>query len=73
MIRFLELRESLAILRQALDQLPAGAYIHPKAKIRNFKPPVGEAYARIESPKGELGFHLISNGTANTGKIASKP
>lgn len=73
MIRFLEMRESLKILRQALDQLPEGEYIHPKAKIRNFKPPVGEAYARIEGPKGELGFHLISDGTTNPYRYRVRP
>jgi NADH-quinone oxidoreductase subunit D len=73
MVRFLEIRESLAILRQALDQLPDGPYIHPKAKIRNFKPPVGEAYARIEGPKGELGFHLISDGSANPLRYRIRP
>ena len=73
MIRFLEMRESLKILRQALDQLPEGQYINPKAKIRNFKPPVGEAYARIEGPKGELGFHLISDGTVNPFRYRIRP
>lgn len=73
MIRFLEMRESLAILRQALDQLPEGPFIHPKAKIRNFKAPVGEAYAAIEGPKGELGFHLISDGTVNPFRYRIRP
>lgn len=73
MIRFLEARESLAILRQALDQLPAGPFIHPKAKIRNFKPPIGEAYARLEGPKGELGFHLISDGSTNPYRYRIRP
>lgn len=73
MIRFLEMRESLAILRQALDQLPPGDYIHPKAKLRNFKPPVGEAYAAIEGPKGELGFYLISDGTTNPYRYRVRP
>ncbi len=73
MIRFLEMRESLKILRQALDQLPEGEFIHPKAKIRNFKPPVGEAYGRIEAPKGELGFHLISDGTTNPYRYRIRP
>ncbi len=73
MIRFLEMRESLKILRQALDQLPEGDYVNPKAKIRGFKPPVGEAYARIEGPKGELGFHLISDGTVNPYRYRVRP
>ena len=73
MIRFLEMRESLKILRQALDQLPGGPIIHPKAKIRNFKPPVGESYARIEGPKGELGFYLISDGSANPYRYRVRP
>ena len=73
MIRFLEMRESLKILRQAIDQLPDGEYIHPKAKIRGFKAPVGEAYGRIEGPKGELGFHLISDGTTNPYRYRVRP
>ncbi len=73
MVRFLEMRESLSILRQALDQLPEGDFIHPKAKIRNFKPPVGEAYGRIEGPKGELGFHLISDRSVNPVRYRIRP
>ena len=37
--------------------------LDPKVKIRSFRPPVGEAYGRIEAPKGELGFYLISDGS----------
>jgi NADH-quinone oxidoreductase subunit D len=73
MIRFLEMRESLKILDQALAQLPDGEFIHPKAKIRNFKAPAGEAYARIEGPKGELGFHLVSDGSTNPYRYRIRP
>lgn len=73
MIRFLEMRESLGILNQALDGLPEGDYIQPKARIRGFKPPVGEAYARIEGPKGELGFHLVSDGKPNPYRYRVRP
>ncbi len=73
MIRFLEMRESLAILREALDTLPAGPVINPKVKVRAFKPPVGEAYARIEGPKGELGFYLVSDGSPRPYRYRVRP
>lgn len=63
MIRILEMRESIAILRQALAQMPEkGAIMNPQAKLRNLRPKPGEVYGRIEAPKGELGFYLISDG-----------
>jgi NADH-quinone oxidoreductase subunit D len=65
MIRLLEMRESVKILNQALRDIPVGPIIDPKTKIRGFKPKPGEAYGRIESPKGELGFYLVSEGTSN--------
>lgn len=61
MIRFLEMRESLVILGQALKDLPGGEVMNPKVKVRNMRPPVGEVYGRLEAPKGELGFYLISD------------
>jgi NADH-quinone oxidoreductase subunit D len=65
MCRLLEMRESLKILEQALRDIPAGPIMDPKSKVRGFRPKVGEAYGRIEAPKGELGFYLISDGTGN--------
>ncbi|MFH0984113.1 MAG: NADH-quinone oxidoreductase subunit D [Candidatus Omnitrophota bacterium] len=67
-VRVLEIRESLKILDQALTKIPQGEIVNKKAaptlkNPRSFKPPVGEAYARVESPKGELGFYLVSDGT----------
>jgi len=73
MIRVLEMRESLKILEQALRDIPEGPIIDPKYKVRNFKPKVGEAYGRIESPKGELGFYVISDGTANPYRYRVRP
>ena len=73
MIRVLEMRESLAILRQALDRLPDGPVVDPKARLRGFRPPAVEAYGRLESPKGELGFHLISNGGPNPYRYRVRP
>ncbi len=68
-VRILEMRESVSILQQALDDInDASPYISPKGKAiakapRTFKPPKGETYGRIESPKGELGYHLVSDGS----------
>lgn len=62
MVRILEMRESLKILRQALDGIPEGPVMDPKAKLRGFRPKPGEAYGRIEAPKGEIGFYLVSDG-----------
>jgi NADH-quinone oxidoreductase subunit D len=73
MIRVLEMRESLKILEQALAQIPAGPIIDPKAKLRSFKPKPGEAYGRIEGAKGELGFYLISDGSANPYRYRVRP
>jgi NADH-quinone oxidoreductase subunit D len=55
-----ECRESVKILRQALDGLPEGD-VH-EALPRRVKLPKGETYVRTESPKGELGFYIVSDG-----------
>jgi len=73
MIRILEMRESLPILRQALQDIPEGPIVDPKAKLRGFRPKAGEAYGRIEAPKGELGFYLISDGTPNPYRYRVRP
>jgi NADH-quinone oxidoreductase subunit D len=73
MIRFLEMRESLKILNDAMRDIPAGPIVDPKIRIRGFRPKPGEAYARIESPKGELGFYLISDGSPNPYRYRVRP
>jgi NADH-quinone oxidoreductase subunit D len=73
MVRVLEMRESVNILKQALEQISAGPIMDPKAKIRNFRPKAGEVYGRIEGPKGELGFHVISDGSPNPYRYRVRP
>ena len=73
MIRVLEMRESIRILQQALSDLPAGPVIDAKAKNRGLRPKPGEAYARIEGPKGEIGFYLISDGGPNPYRYRVRP
>ena len=73
MMRILEMRESVKILQQAFRDLPAGPIMDPKAKLRAFRPKAGEAYGRIEGPKGELGFYLISDGSPNPSRYRVRP
>jgi len=73
MVRMLEMRESVKILEQALRDIPAGPIVDVKTKLRGFKPKAGEAYGRIESAKGELGFYLISDGGPNPYRYRVRP
>ena len=60
-LRIAEIWQSVRILEQAIEQLPEGDVC---AKVPNLlRPPKGEAYSRIESATGELGFYLISDGS----------
>ncbi len=86
-IRLNEVRESMAIVRQILDQLPPGDYRiqdrkvtppprgridesmealihHFKIFTEGFKVPEGEVYRAVESPRGELGCYMVSDGGA---------
>ncbi len=59
-VRMEEMKQSVRIIRQAMERLPEGPH---KAEVPlALRPPTGDVYARIESPKGELGFYLYSDG-----------
>ncbi|CAN7148069.1 NADH-quinone oxidoreductase subunit D [Paenibacillus sp. LjRoot153] len=61
LIRMEEIKQSLRILEQALDVFPEGGETMGKVP-RVIRPPEGEIYAAIESPRGEIGCHIISRG-----------
>lgn len=86
-VRLAEIGESIRIIRQVLDKMPAGPYRvqdkkvtpPPRARIdesmealihhfkiftEGFKVPEGEAYAAVESPRGELGCYIVSDGSS---------
>ena len=86
-IRLNEIRESMKIVRQIVDEMPGGDYrvqdkkVTPPPRLRidesmealihhfkifteGFKVPVGEAYACVESPRGELGVYIVSDGSS---------
>jgi NADH-quinone oxidoreductase subunit D len=61
MVRVWELEQSVKIIRQALAALPAGDV--QEAIPKRVRVPKGEVYVRTETPRGEMGFYLISDGT----------
>jgi NADH-quinone oxidoreductase subunit D len=79
--RVREMWESCNIVEQALSDLPAGPV--NTGVGRTFKVPAGEIYIRAEGPRGEHGYHLISNGgrepyrlkirTASFGNVSALP
>ena len=65
-VRMVEFRESLRIVRQALDKLPEGPISsRPGLKsVAQTRIPKGETYARIEGARGEVGCYLVADGSA---------
>ncbi len=59
-VRLREILESIHIIEQCLDRIPSGP-IKTEAKIPK-KVPAGEAYYRVEDPRGEMGMYVISDG-----------
>jgi NADH-quinone oxidoreductase subunit C/D len=63
-VRLQEMRESARILKQAVRDIPAGPIL-PGKKSYQIKVPAGEAYSRVENPKGELGYYVVADGSAS--------
>ena len=63
-VRMVEFRESIKIVRQALDGLPEGPISsRPGVKsVGQVRVPKGEGYARVEGARGEIGFYIVSDG-----------
>jgi NADH-quinone oxidoreductase subunit D/NADH-quinone oxidoreductase subunit C/D len=64
LIRLEEMRQSLRILQQAVRDLPGGEIQTGKPQYQ-VRVPAGESYGRVENPKGELGFYVVSTGKPN--------
>jgi NADH-quinone oxidoreductase subunit D len=92
MCRVQELRESIGIVRQALDGMPEGPVkadaphvvlpdrekmktqmesliYHFKIITEGFQVPAGEVYQAVESPRGEMGYYIVSDGTAKPYRV----
>ncbi len=63
-LRMDEIHQSLRILQQALKGIPEGPVLAGKPQYTH-RVPAGEYYGRVEAPKGELGYYVVSNGKGN--------
>jgi len=66
-VRVLEMEQSLRIIEQAIDQIPDGNV--QSAIPKRIKPPKGTVYGRVENPRGELGYFIISDGNTNPFRV----
>lgn len=96
LVRLEEMRQSLRIVKQALDGMPEGPYradvpgvvLPPKSKVltemealifhfkiitEGFAVPAGQYYQAIESPKGELGYYMVSDGSTKPYRMRVRP
>lgn len=96
LVRMEEMRQSLRIIRQALDGMPEGPYkahvpgvvlppkkdvltqmeamiFHFKIITDGFRVPAGSYYYPIESPKGELGYYIVSDGSTKPYRMRVRP
>jgi NADH-quinone oxidoreductase subunit D len=70
MVRIHEMEQSVNIIEQAIDKLPAGD-VH-SAIPKRIRPEAGDVYIRTETPKGELGYYVVSDGTASPFRVKVK-
>ena len=71
LVRIEEMRQSVRIIRQALDKIPGGAIMAKVPKV--LKPPPGEVYVSTEAPKGELGYYIVSDGSLHPYRLRVRP
>jgi NADH-quinone oxidoreductase subunit D/NADH-quinone oxidoreductase subunit C/D len=65
LVRLEEIRQSLRILKQVLQQIPPDGPVMAGKVQYMVKVPAGEGYGRVEGPRGELGFYVVSDGKPN--------
>jgi NADH-quinone oxidoreductase subunit D len=74
-VRVEEMRESIRLARLLLDGIPEGPIgaLKPPRNVNAVKLPAGEVYVGIESPRGELGTYVVSDGTATPVRVKIRP
>ena len=71
LVRMAEVKQSLRILHQVVDNIPDGPWLADVPL--HARPPEGETYVRVESPRGELGFYLVSDGSPAPYRFHCRP
>jgi NADH-quinone oxidoreductase subunit D len=71
LVRIQEMRQSVRILEQAVEDIPAGPIMAKVPKV--IKPAPGEVYHSIEAPKGELGYYIVSDGSTQPYRVRVRP
>jgi NADH-quinone oxidoreductase subunit D len=70
-VRMEEMRQAARMIEQCLDGMPEGDFTAKVPKV--LRPPKGEAYGAVESPRGEWGVHLISDGSDRPYRVRYRP
>ena len=69
LVRLLEISQSIDLLRHAVEIMPTGPFFAASSVSSGGTVPAGEAYSRIESSRGVLGCHLVSDGGSKPGRV----
>ena len=71
-IRMLEVRQSIDLVRQAIDRYSTatGSYGEPVKLME--KLPKGEAYLETEAPRGQMGFYVVSDGSSIPWRVRAR-
>ena len=72
-LRVQECFESIRIVEQAMEQMPTEGNVASSLGRRLIRPPAGEVYVRAENPRGEIGVHLVSDGSDRPYRLKVRP
>ena len=70
LVRMGEMRESIKLVRQAMDRLPEGDV--QEGLPKRFKPPVADVYVRVEAARGDMGFYVMSDGSDKPWRVKAR-
>jgi len=71
-VRQFEIRQSISMIRQLIQNLPSGDYLNKMPNPMKWTIPAGSAYGKVESVRGEFGFHVVSDGTDKPRRVHAK-